>query len=183
MKPSLVIIGLGNHGKSYDRTRHNAGFAALDVLSEAFGEGEWKEKQKFASIAQEGRIITVPILLVKPHTYMNLSGEAVKKIVDFYKLNAAQQILIVSDDIDISLGTVRLRQSGGPGTHNGLKSVVEHLGENFPRLRVGIGPKPAEGDLAAWVLSRFSDEEQKTLDEVLKTLPETVKKFVMEQPE
>ena len=152
------------------------------MLSAEFGEGKWKDAQKFASVAQEARIVTVPMLLVKPQTYMNLSGEAVKKIVDFYKLNGAEQVLIVSDDIDIPLGTVRMRASGGPGTHNGLKSVVEQLGENFHRLRIGIGPKPENVDLSAWVLSRFSAEEQTMLDTTLKTIPDMVKKFVMEQP-
>lgn len=181
MKPSLVIIGLGNPGKAYEQTRHNAGWIALDALSTAFGEGEWKDKQKFLSVAQEGRILTIPILLVKPQTFMNRSGEAVKKIVDFYKLNAAEQIIIMSDEIDIPLGTVRLRMNGGPGTHNGLKSIVEQLGENFPRLRIGIGPKPDTGDLATWVLDRFSKGERGVLDDISATLPEQIKTFVLEK--
>lgn len=180
MKPSLVIIGLGNPGASYERTRHNAGFVAVDELCESFGEGEWKEKQKFLSIGKDGRVVTVPVLFIKPNTYMNRSGEAVKKIVDFYKLNAAEQILVITDDIDIPLGTVRLKKSGGPGTHNGLKSIVEQLGENFPRLRVGIGPKPANADLANWVLSVFSEEELETLDKVYLSIPEMVKNFILE---
>jgi len=181
MKPSLVIIGLGNPGKAYEQTRHNAGWLALESLSAAYGEGEWKDKQKFLSVAQEGRILTIPILLVKPQTFMNRSGEAVRKIVDFYKLNAAEQIIVMSDDIDIPLGTVRLRMNGGPGTHNGLKSIVETLGEGFPRLRIGIGPKPETGDLATWVLDRFSQEERAALDAVSNTLPEQIKNFVMEK--
>lgn len=181
MKPSLVMFGLGNPGKQYEHTRHNAGFQALDILSQTFGVGEWKDAQKFASLSQEARIVTVPVLLIKPQTYMNRSGEAVRKIVDFYKLNPAQQIIVLSDEIDIPLGTVRLRLSGGPGTHNGLKSVVEQVGENFPRLRIGVGPKPETGDLAAWILSRFSKEEASALEEVLKTVPDLAKNFVLEQ--
>lgn len=183
MKPSLVIIGLGNHGATYEQTRHNAGWLALDVLSGAFGEGPWKDGQKFLSVTQEARILTAPVLLVKPQTYMNRSGEAMRKLVDFYKLNAAEQVIVLSDDIDIPLGTLRLRRSGGPGTHNGLKSIVEQFGENFPRLRIGIGPKPAQGDLGNWVLSRFSEEEIDKLEETFKTLPETIRAFVLDGKE
>lgn len=180
MKPALVVIGLGNHGAAYERTRHNAGWLALDALSAAYGEGEWQDKQRFASVIQEARVVAAPVLLVKPQTYMNRSGEAVRKIVDFYKLDPAQQILVLSDDIDIPLGSVRLRRAGGPGTHNGLKSLVEQFGESFPRLRIGIGPKPEAGDLSAWVLSRFSREEEKALNDVIGTLPEVLKSFILE---
>lgn len=180
VKPSLIVIGLGNHGNTYERTRHNAGWMAVDRLVETYGEGEWKDAQKFASVALEGRVVTAPVLFVKPQTYMNRSGEAIRKIVDFYKLDPAQQILVLCDDIDIPLGTLRLKRKGGPGTHNGLKSIVEQFGEDFPRLRIGIGPKPAQGDLSAWVLSRFSEEEQKALDETIATLPEVLKSFVLE---
>jgi PTH1 family peptidyl-tRNA hydrolase len=183
MKPSLVIIGLGNPGKAYDRTRHNAGWLALDSLSEAYGTGEWKDAQKFMGISQEARILTFPVLLLKPHTFMNRSGESVRKVVDFFKLNAKEQILVISDDIDIPLGTVRLKKKGGPGTHNGLKSIVEQLGEDFPRLRIGIGPKPENIDLANWVLSRLNDEEEKMLADKFKELPEMLKQFVLEKKE
>ncbi len=180
MKPALVVIGLGNPGKAYEQTRHNAGFLALDYVSKEFGEGDWKDAQKFASISQEARIITAPILLLKPQTFMNRSGEAVRKIVDFYKLNPKEQILVIVDDIDISLGMVRLRKEGSAGTHNGLRSIVEQFGEGFPRLRIGVGPKPEGVDLANWVLSRFSAEEEKELEKVIKTLPGMLKDFVMD---
>lgn len=179
MKPSLIIVGLGNRGTSYDHTRHNAGWVALDRLSREFGEGPWKDTPKFDSVIQEARFGVVPILLVKPQTYMNLSGDAIRKIVTFYKLDAAQQILVLSDDIDIPLGAFRLRMNGGPGTHNGLKSIVDVYGENWPRIRIGIGPKPEKGDLAAWVLSRFSAEEEKMLEESIGKLPDVVREFVM----
>lgn len=179
VKPNLIIIGLGNPGDAYARTRHNAGFRALDILSTAFGEGKWMQKDKFLSDIQEARIVTVPVLLAKPQTFMNSSGEAVKKIVDFYKVNPQTQVLILCDDIDLPLGTVRLRQEGGPGTHNGLRSVALLYGEHYPRLRIGIGPKPPQGDLAAWVLSVPSEEEQKKLDDILATLPDIIRKFVL----
>lgn len=179
MKPSLVIIGLGNPGKSYTGTRHNAGFQAIDVLSAAFGTGEWKESGKFHALTQEARITTIPVLLVKPNTYMNLSGESAGAIMDFYKLPAKDHLLILCDDIDLPLGTLRLRKTGSAGTHNGLKSLVERFGEDFARLRIGIGPKPDGADLANWVLSAFSAEEAKALKEIYATIPEEVRGFVM----
>ncbi len=182
MKPSLIVAGLGNPGKQYDKTRHNAGFRAIDLLSEKFGEGEWQEKQKFLAHIQEARILAAPLLLVKPTTYMNLSGDSIRKLIDFYKIDPASQLLILVDEIDLPLGDVRLRMKGGPGTHNGLKSLVATIGEGFPRLRIGIG-KPMNGeDLATWVLSIPPPEELKTLDTTFEQIPEMVRKFVMERP-
>jgi PTH1 family peptidyl-tRNA hydrolase len=171
---------LGNPGASYANTRHNVGFQAVDLLSEAYGEGEWKDQQKFLCRSQEARIVTVPVLLVQPTTYMNRSGECIRKLVEFYKLNPREQVLVISDDIDLPLGEIRVRMKGGPGTHNGLRSIVVTLGEEFPRIRVGIGTQPTGEDLATWVVSAFSNEEQKTIGSTLKTLPEKVKEFVME---
>ncbi len=179
IKPSLIIAGLGNPGSTYERTRHNVGFRAVDFLSEKFGQGAWKETQKFAALTQEARVVTVPVLLVKPLTFMNLSGESLKKIVDFYKLTAAEQIIILVDDVDLPLGTLRLRKSGGPGTHNGLKSLVEQFGEGFPRIRIGVGPQPENADLATWVLSRMASEEEEVLRRTVEQLPEMVKEFVL----
>lgn len=179
MKPSLVIVGLGNHGATYERTRHNAGWIALDRLSREFGEGEWKDAPKFDSKMQEARVGVAPILLVKPQTYMNMSGDAVRKIVTFYKMDPKTQILILTDDIDIPLGTLRMRMTGGPGTHNGLKSIVETYGEDWPRIRIGIGPKPEKGDLAAWVLSRFTPDEEKMLEESIGKVPDMIREFVL----
>lgn len=179
MKPSLIIVGLGNPGKSYERTRHNAGFQALDTLAESFGEGEWKDAPKFQAEVKEARVLTAPILLVKPRTYMNLSGESIRKLVDFYKLNPKEQLLVLSDDIDIPLGELRFRQKGGPGTHNGLKSVNLLYGEDYPRIRIGLGPKPDQMDLAAWVLSVPPPEQQELLEVVLKQIPDMVRKYVL----
>jgi len=180
MKPSLVVIGLGNPGASYERTRHNAGFLAIDALSKECGQGEWKDVAKFQALTQEARIVTVPVLLVKPLTFMNLSGQSIRKIVDFYKLDASKQILVCCDEIDIPLGTYRLKHQGSPGTHNGLKSVAEQFGEAYPRLRIGVGPKPAGADLANWVLSTPSPADWKQLTGVIASLPQAVKEFVMD---
>lgn len=180
MKPAIVIVGLGNPGASYERTRHNAGFQAVDLLQQSFGEGEWRDAQKFLSVTCEARIVTAPVLLVKPQTYMNRSGEAVRKLVDFYKLDPVHQLLVLCDDIDLPLGGIRYRDKGGPGTHNGLKSIVESLGEAFPRLRIGIGAQPAGEDLAAWVLSIPPKDEEQALQKALAEIPKRVREVVLQ---
>ena len=182
MKPHLVIIGLGNPGKEYEKTRHNAGFRAVDLLSTEFGEGKWTERDKFLARTQEARVVTVPVLLVQPTTYMNRSGECIRKFVEFYTLNPRQQILVLCDDIDLPAGEIRLRMTGGPGTHNGLRSIVVVLGEEFPRLRVGIGGSHPRGEeLAAWVLSVPPVEEQRKISASIKMIPDKVREFVMER--
>ena len=180
MKPHLVIVGLGNPGVQYERTRHNAGFRSLKALAAVYGTGGWKDAPKFQSRVQEGRIVTVPILLVEPQTFMNRSGECIRKIVDFYKLNPAQQLLVICDDIDLPLGEVRLRMKGGPGTHNGLRSIVETIGEEFSRLRIGLGDHPLGEELAAWVLSVPPPEDANAIEDAVAMIPEAVMKFVME---
>lgn len=153
---------------------------AVDSLGDAFGTGPWKDQQKFLSQTREARVGVVPVLLVKPVTYMNNSGDAVRKLVTFYKLDAATQIIVVSDDIDLFAGDVRFRASGGPGTHNGLKSIVDALGEKFPRIRIGLGAPAKSVDLAAWVLSTMTAEEAKKFEECNERIPEIIRKFVME---
>lgn len=179
LKPSLVIVGLGNPGKSYEKTRHNIGFRAIDELSKEFGVEKWDERQKFSAFTQEARLITFPILLVKPTTYMNDSGVSVKKLIDFFKLDAKSQMLVICDDIDLPLGEVRLRMKGGPGTHNGLRSIVEQCGEDFARIRIGLGQGPKGEDLAAWVLSVPPKEETEALSTALQSLPELLRGFVL----
>jgi peptidyl-tRNA hydrolase, PTH1 family len=181
MKPALIIVGIGNPGNQYARTRHNIGWQALDVLAATWGTGEWQEQPKFLCQSVEARFLTFPVLLVKPTTYVNRSGECVRKLLDFYKLDPAQQLLVLVDDIDLPLATLRLRANGGPGTHNGLRSLQEHFGEGYARLRIGLGTPVKTMDLAAWVLSIPSPEEQKAFTEVLAGIPDVVKKFLLEQ--
>lgn len=179
MKPSLVIVGLGNPGKSYVKTRHNLGFLAVELLAKEFGTGEWKQSDKFDAEICEGRMVTAPVLFVKPATFMNRSGESARKLVDFYKLDPAHQLLIIVDDLDLPLGELRIRKNGGPGTHNGMRSLVETLGEGFPRVRIGLG-QPSHGeDLANWVLSAPSPAEHDILDSALRGIPERVREFVV----
>lgn len=180
MKPALIVVGLGNPGPSYERTRHNLGFRAVDVLAEVYGEGEWREKQRLLAQTREGRVVTVPVLFVKPQIYMNRSGEAVRKVIDFYKINPMEQLLVVCDDRDLPLGEVRLRRKGSAGTHNGLKSVADVLGEEFSRMRVGLGMQPPGADLAAWVLSVPTEEEGNILRDACAKLPELLKQFVFQ---
>lgn len=177
MKPALVIVGLGNPGKGYEKTRHNTGFRAIDYVAEECGGSEWVFKQKFNADICEGRIVTVPVLFVKPRTFMNLSGESVRKIIDFYK-GESSAILVMSDDVDLPLGDVRYREKGGPGTHNGLKSIVDTIGEEFPRVRVGIGMPPKNSDLSVWVLSQCTEEEDRGLQEAFKKIPDLLKEHV-----
>ena len=168
MKPDFLLIGLGNIGRHYENTRHNIGFLAVEAAATEVNAGHWKETPRFQSFLAEGEIDGKQCLFVKPTTLMNRSGEAVRKLIDFYKLNPATQILVCCDDIDLPLGTDRLRMNGGSGTHNGLKSVIECIGENFPRLRIGLGSQPAGQDLAVWVLSGLTQEEKKQLEPSLK---------------
>ncbi|MSR67726.1 aminoacyl-tRNA hydrolase [Candidatus Peribacteria bacterium] len=169
MKPQFLLIGLGNPGTQYASTRHNIGWLALDAVAQELKAGDWSDKPRFMSAVCEIEIDGLPCLLVKPSTFMNRSGEAIKKLVDFYKLDPATQTLVCCDDIDLPLGTHRLRMSGGPGTHNGLKSIVDILGENFPRFRIGLGPKQEGADLASWILSRLKKEEEKALQNSLQS--------------
>jgi PTH1 family peptidyl-tRNA hydrolase len=178
MRPQFLFVGLGNPGKQYERTRHNAGFLAAEHLAQELKAGEWKSRQKFLCSIAEAAINDIPCFIVKPSTFMNRSGEAVRKLIDFYKLDPKKQLVVCSDDIDIPLGTFRLRKTGGPGTHNGLKSVVECIGKNFPRLRIGFGPQPKEMDLTTWVLSAMTETEAKALETVFKEILPSVREVL-----
>lgn len=153
----FVIIGLGNPGKKYDYTRHNVGFDVVDYLSKKHNIPV--ERIKHKALIGEGRINGKKVMLVKPQTFMNLSGEALMSIVDYYK-SQNDQVIVVYDDIDTAVGKIRIRKKGSGGSHNGMRNII-YLWKNqdFPRVRVGIGqPKPGY-DLADYVLSRFSKEE------------------------
>ncbi|WP_205370710.1 aminoacyl-tRNA hydrolase [Thermoleptolyngbya sp. PKUAC-SCTB121] len=167
-----LIVGLGNPGAKYDRTRHNVGFMLVDELARSW-QINLADHKKFQGIFGEG---TGPhrdkIRLLKPQTYMNLSGQSIRAVVDWYKLSP-ESVLVVYDDMDLPLGRLRLRLSGSAGGHNGMKSIISHLGtQNFPRLRIGIGkPKtaaPEDKDTVSHVLGQFSKAETEILTEVLR---------------
>ena len=155
-----IICGLGNPGKQYEDTRHNMGFKTLDVLSSRLGIAV--TKLKFKALIGEGRLGDEKVVLVKPQTYMNLSGESLRPLMDFYK-ETPEHLIVVYDDVDLNLGALRIRAFGSSGSHNGMKSVIYHLQyDNFPRIRIGLGD---HGDipLDRFVIAKPSEEEQKIL--------------------
>lgn len=161
----FLIVGLGNPGKQYENTRHNAGFICIDILAEKYGIKI--NKLKFKSLMGEGRIEGKRCLLLKPQTFMNLSGEAVRDAVEFYKI-PVENVIVICDDISLEPGKMRIRRKGSHGGQNGMRNIIFHLkDDNFPRIKIGIGAKPnPEYDLADWVLSRFSQSEAKLIKQV-----------------
>ena len=168
-----IIIGLGNPGKEYHRTRHNVGFDVIDVLSEKLGIA--LTKIDMHGLIGEGFVGGEKVILVKPQTYMNLSGQCVTELISWYKA-PMENVMVIYDDIDLPLGKLRLRASGSAGTHNGMRSVIGLLGrQDFPRLRVGVGKKPEGWELADWVLSHYqTEEDRKTQFEAFLLAADTV---------
>ena len=165
--PDYLVVGLGNPGREYAFTRHNAGFLAMDYLTEKRGLGDLKTS-RFKSLVLQTEIGGKKVLLMKPQTYMNNSGEAVREAADFYKIGA-DHILVISDDVAQEPGRMRIRRSGSDGGQKGLRSIIEHLGtEDFPRIRIGVGQKPnPEYAMADWVLGKIPEEDQKKIFSVL----------------
>lgn len=160
-----LIIGLGNPGKDYQDTRHNVGFMTIDKISD-----KWTipvQQNKFRAIVGEGRIGTERVLLVKPQTYMNLSGESVGEILRFYKLTP-DDLIVIYDDLDLPLGQIRLREKGSAGGHNGIKSLIAHLGtEQFKRIKIGISRPDQKSRVRDFVLSTFSKDEKPIIEEAI----------------
>lgn len=161
-----IIVGLGNPGDKYAKTRHNVGFNVVDLLAKEYSIDVSKIKHK--AMTGEGRVGTEKVILVKPLTYMNLSGESVVDICNYYNVDL-EKLIVIYDDIDLEVGKIRIRKKGSGGTHNGMRSIIKCLGSNeFPRVRVGIS-KPKNGqDLADFVLSRFSKDDEAALSESYK---------------
>lgn len=156
-----IIAGLGNPGSKYENTRHNMGFKAIDAMASEFGIDV--NRSKFKGLIGEGRIGTEKVILLKPQTYMNLSGQSVREIMNFYKI-PEENLIVIYDDFDLPIGSIRVRKSGGPGTHNGMKSVVQELGSRkFPRVRVGIGS--SDGSTIQFVIGKVGKDEQQILNE------------------
>ncbi|MGF1478945.1 MAG: aminoacyl-tRNA hydrolase [Cyanophyceae cyanobacterium] len=173
-----LIIGLGNPEPKYDKTRHNVGFEAVDALAKAW-HFSWQQQRRFQGVIAEGSIGRTKIRLLKPLTYMNRSGQSVRAAVDWYKL-APQSLLVIYDDMDLPVGRLRLRLSGSAGGHNGMKSIISHLGsQDFPRLRIGIGQSGSQATVSH-VLGRFSPEEAAVIAPVLHLAVEAVEASLKE---
>ena len=163
----IIIAGLGNPGREYENTRHNAGFMAIDTLAARYGIDVSEKKHK--ALIGKGVIEGKKVILAKPQTFMNNSGESLRELYDYYKPDAESEIIVLYDDITLDVGGIRVRKKGSAGGHNGMKSIIAHLGtEDFMRVRIGIGEKPPKMDLADWVLGHFHTEDKENLTEALK---------------
>ena len=160
-----IIAGLGNPGKKYEDTRHNVGFKTIDVLADKLNIKV--NKIKFKGLVGEGRIAGEKVILLKPHTFMNNSGESIVEILNFYKLNP-EDLMVVVDDIDIEFAQLKIKKNGSAGTHNGLKSIVNLTGsKDFARFKVGVGKKHSNEDLASFVLSNFPSKDRKHIEDAI----------------
>jgi PTH1 family peptidyl-tRNA hydrolase len=170
----FLIVGLGNPGKEYEDTRHNIGFKVVDNIAKEYNIEI--NRQKFKGIYGEGFIDGKKVMLLKPATYMNLSGESVREVVDFYNLEN-EEVLVIYDDISLETGMLRIREKGSAGGHNGIKSIIAHLGSDvFPRIKVGVG-QPT-GDLVKHVLGRFSKEEIEVLNQSIDASTKAAKEII-----
>jgi PTH1 family peptidyl-tRNA hydrolase len=169
-----LIVGLGNPETKYEKTRHNIGFEAVDAIAHSW-QLSWQQNRRFQGLFAEGNAPNgMKIRLLKPLTYMNRSGQSVQSVVDWYKISP-QSVLAIYDDMDLPLGRLRLRLSGSAGGHNGMKSIISHLGgDKFPRLRIGIGKSRGAQETVSFVLGKFSREESEVMSEVLKLVGEAI---------
>ena len=169
-----IIVGLGNPGREYQNTRHNIGFDVIDALADSAGISVIEKKHR--ALIGKGVIDGQKVILVKPQTYMNLSGESVRDVIDYYKVDEEEELIVVSDDISLDVGMLRVRKKGSAGGHNGLKNIIQHLGhDTFMRIKMGVGEKPKGYDLADYVLGHFTGDERKVMDEAAKTATEAIR--------
>ena len=170
---SYIIVGLGNPGDEYSVTRHNAGFIAIDHVAQKCSVKI--NRLKFKAMTADVTLSGKRVLLMKPQTYMHLSGEAVREAVDFYKI-PMENVIVVCDDVNFDIGVMRIRKKGSDGGQKGVRSIITHMGtDTFPRIKLGVGKKPTpEYDMADWVLSKFSAEEQKQLHSVIENVHDAI---------
>lgn len=174
-----VIVGLGNPGRKYENTRHNTGFMVIDEAVEQYHIHAVEKKHK--ALIGKGIIGGEKVLLVKPQTFMNLSGESVREIIDYYKIEEKTELIVISDDISLDVGALRIRKKGSAGGHNGLKNIMLHLGhDEFQRIRVGVGKKPAEYDLVDYVLGHFGKEETAPMEESIRNAAKALEVMITE---
>lgn len=159
-----IIVGLGNPTREYQNTRHNIGFDIIDKLADTYSIDVLEKKHK--ALIGKGIIEGEKVILAKPQTFMNLSGESVRALADHYKIDEKQELIVIYDDISLDVGQLRIRKRGSAGGHNGIKSILSHLGHDvFPRIKVGVGDKPSGYDLVDYVLGHFSPDEKKIMEE------------------
>ena len=177
-----LVVGLGNMGDKYDHTRHNVGFAVIDLIAEDLDIPV--QRLKFKALTNTADLGDEKVLLMKPVTFMNLSGEAVEQAAAFYKV-PPERIIVISDEVALPPGKLRIRQSGSAGGHNGLKNIIAHLhSDQFPRIRLGVGGKPhPDYDMADWVLGRLQGEDRKILDEAAKRAADAAACFLKDGPQ
>ncbi|MGB4191590.1 MAG: aminoacyl-tRNA hydrolase [Rickettsiales bacterium] len=159
----IILVGLGNPGLNYENTRHNIGFNLIDAIAEKFDFPSFSNK--FASLVSSKLILNKKITLLKPQTYMNLSGEAVAKVSSFYKIDLSN-IIVIHDDIDLSFAKIKMKIAGGSGGHNGIKSIDQHLSSNYYRLRIGVGKPNSMRNVGDYVLDKFTKEEEKIIEKI-----------------
>lgn len=176
-----LIVGLGNPGVQYEKTRHNVGFMAMDKLVTSFSFPEFKKFDKFKALMTEGEIVGEKVLLVKPLTFMNLSGQSVQALIGYYKIEF-HDLLVIYDDVEIPLGKVRLRPTGSAAGQKGIASIMQELGTmDIPRVRMGIkSEKPFPGQLSDYVLGKFTVDEQIQIEEILDQMPAMVELVIKE---
>lgn len=177
-----LVVGLGNPGPKYEWTRHNMGFLVIDELAER--EKIPVQKLKYRALTNTVTLGGQSVLLMKPTTYMNLSGEAVGEAARFYKI-PPERVLVISDDVALPQGKLRIRRSGSAGGHNGLKNIISHLGsDQFPRIKVGVGGKPhPDQDMADWVLGKFTGQDKKVMEEAISRAADAVTLFLEQGPD
>ena len=173
-----IIVGLGNPDKQYEGTRHNVGFDVIDAIADKYNIDVTERKHR--AFCGKGLVAGQRVILVKPQTYMNLSGESVRSVLDFYKVDEESELIVIFDDVSLGVGQLRIRKKGSAGGHNGIKNIIQHLGHNvFQRIKVGVGEKPKEYDLADYVLGHFSKEDKEMMKDGYKRAVEAVEMLVM----
>lgn len=179
LNKTILLVGLGNPGKQYDLTRHNVGFLCLDeFVSKTDEMADWLQKKDLKCLLSSGHLGSLRVLTIKPTTYMNLSGEAVAAAVHFYKISV-EQIVVIHDELDIDFGQIRLRRGGSDAGHNGVKSLSQQLGEDYGRIRIGVGPKqPTNIDSTDFVLQKFSTEEQAQLGNLTREVNAILSEYI-----
>lgn len=175
-----IIAGLGNPGRQYENTRHNVGFSFIDKLAEKYNISVLECKHR--AMIGKGYIEGQKVILVKPQTYMNLSGESIREILQYYKAETENELIVIYDDISLAPGALRIRKKGSAGGHNGIKNIIAQTGTDvFKRIRIGVGEKPAGYDLADYVLGHFSPSEKKEIDAACERAAEAISLLVKEE--